>query len=76
MMIYSGILSLKHCSLFSCKVNSLWMNELGGRAGGEGGRFRGQKESYYNTIKIKKVCDVIVNDTRGEKGLIITRHMQ
>jgi hypothetical protein len=50
--------------------------KLGGRVGegGGGGGVRGQKESYFNTIKIKKVCDVIVNDTRGE-GLIITRHI-
>jgi hypothetical protein len=41
------------------------MNEIG-RTGGRGGGwvdFRGQKESYFNNIKIKKGCDVI--DTRG-----------
>jgi hypothetical protein len=41
------------------------MNEIR-RTGGGGGGFRGQKESYYNTIKIKKGCDVI--DTLGGGG--------
>jgi hypothetical protein len=48
---------------------------IGWTGRGGGGGFRGQKESYYNTIKIKKGCDVIVKDTRGG-GLIIARHMQ